>query len=172
MVKTSSNAEEDDPATCIGLAVLDGVVNGDTSAENGGSSIGGEVLWDRGDLVDIGDDVFGEGIIDSVAARHRACTERSLRMSWRVSSGNNNGMRICTFFRTLSSVLAAHINDSRLTNSNCACETLVDALILTTCPNTNKTCTTVANCSDMARLTACPVIAHIEDTMIRHCDGF
>ncbi len=69
MVKTSSNAEEDDPATCICLAVLDGTVNGDTSTENGGSSIGGEVLWDQGDVVDIGNKVFGEGIVDSVAAQ-------------------------------------------------------------------------------------------------------
>ncbi len=69
MVKTSSDTEEDDPATCIGLAVLDGTVNGDTSAENGGSSIGGEVLWDQGDMVDIGDNVFGEGIVDSVATQ-------------------------------------------------------------------------------------------------------
>ncbi|PBK62841.1 hypothetical protein ARMSODRAFT_980469 [Armillaria solidipes] len=97
-----TDTEVDDPAACTGLAVLDSAVNGDTSAENGSSSVGGEVLRDWGDVADIGDDVFGEA------------------------------------------VLALHANDSHLTNSKYASDTLVDARGPTACPNTNNTCTTDA----------------------------
>ncbi len=67
MAEASSGTGEDDPVACTGLAVLDGAVDGDTSAENGGGSVGGEALRDRGNVVDIGDDVFGEGAVDGVA---------------------------------------------------------------------------------------------------------
>lgn len=62
-----TDTEADDPATCTGLAVLVSTVNSDTS-ENGSNSVRGEVFRDWGDVADIGNDIFGEGTIDGVAA--------------------------------------------------------------------------------------------------------
>lgn len=67
MTEPSTGTGEHDPVAKVRLRVLDGAVYGNTSAEDGGGSVAVEALGDGGDVVDEGDDVFGEGTVDGVA---------------------------------------------------------------------------------------------------------
>ena len=64
MTEPSTGTGEHDPVAEVRLRVLDGAVYGDTGAQNGRGSVAVEALGDGGDVVDEGDDVFGEGTVD------------------------------------------------------------------------------------------------------------
>ena len=67
VTESSAGTGEDDPVADDGVGVLDGAVDGDTGAEDGGGLSRVDAVGDGGDVADVGLDVLGEGAVDGEA---------------------------------------------------------------------------------------------------------
>ena len=67
MTETTASAGKSDPVTDLGVGDLESLVGGDTSTENGGGPGRVEGFGNRSNMVDEGDDVFGESTVGGIA---------------------------------------------------------------------------------------------------------
>ena len=81
MSKTTTGSGNDEPVTSLGVGLLDSLVDGDTSAQDGSSIVQREIIWNLGQLGSVGDSVLLEGSIDRVARALRRLAERFVALS-------------------------------------------------------------------------------------------